>query len=201
VSLEIAKFVQDSNARMIVGDRAHLWSLPALCWQICRQYWKDRLSIDPERTRKRAETFFDQLRESLSLLLADKANEIYESMTPDQQGQLLQTIVQNGHDARALTGLVANGRYLSFLDNRSVANLVERYPGSFFDGKFWLDAYNALPSVDPASASQVRLLILSRYRNFLEDVLGFLEYRHKDSGYTVRADQTLKLLTRRIVPT
>ena len=201
VSIEVAKFVQDSNARMIAGERAHFWSLPALCWQISRQYWKERLSVDPERTRKRAETFFEQLKESLSHLLADKANEIYESMPPEQQGLLLQTIVQNGHDARVLPDLVRSGRYLAYLDNRSAANLVGRYPGNFFDGRFWSDAFNDLPAVDATSAAQIRALILSRYRNFLEDILGFLEFRHKDSGYTVRADQSLRLLTRRIVPT
>jgi hypothetical protein len=199
VTIETAKFVQDSNARMIAGDRAHLWSLPALCWQISRHYWKERLSVDPERTRKRAEAFLELLRESLPHLLADKADVIYESMPPDQQGQLLHAVVQNGYDARELPTLVSSGRYLAFLDNRSVANLVERYPGNFFDNKFWSDAFNELPAVDPTSASQVRALILSRYRNFLEDILGFLEFRHKDSGYTVRADQTLRLLTRRIV--
>jgi hypothetical protein len=199
VTLETAKFVQDSNARMIAGDRGHLWSLPALCWQIARHYWKERLSVDPERTRKRAEAFLEQLRESLPHLLADKADAIYESMPPDQQGQLLHAIVQNGYDAREMPGLVSTGRYLAFLDNRSVANLVERYAGNFFDGKFWADAFNELPAVDSASAAQVRALILSRYRNFLEDILGFLEFRHKDSGYTVRADQTLRLLQRRIV--
>lgn len=198
VTLETAKFIQDSNARMIAGDRAHLWSLPALSWQIARQYWKERLSVDPERTRKRAEMLLERLRESLPHLLADKANEIYESMPPDEQGQLLHAVVQNGYDARELAALVKNGRYLAFLDNRSVANLVERYPNNFFDGKFWSDAFDDLPAVDSASAGQVRALILSRYRNFLEDVLGFLEFRHKDSGYTVRADQTLRLLSRRI---
>jgi hypothetical protein len=199
VSLEIAKFLQDSNARMISGDRAHLWSLPALSWQIARQYWEERLSVDPDRTRKRAEAFFEQLRESIPNLLGGKALEIYDSMPPDQQGQLLHAIVQNGYDAREMSPMVNSGRYLCFLDNRAIANMVARYPECFFDGKFWSDAYVDLPAVDPASAKQIRQLILSRYRNFLEDILGFLEFRHKDSGYTVRADQTLRLLNRRIV--
>jgi len=199
VSVEVAKFLQDSNARLMSGERAHLWSIPVLCWQVSRQYWKDRLSVDPERTRKRAEMFLEKLRESLPQLLSDKSAEIYQAMPPDQQGQLLQTIVQNGYDARELSTFVKNGRFLSFLDNRSVADLVEQYPMHFFDGKFWSDAFEQLPISDTSSAAQVRGVILSRYRNFLEDVLGFLEFKHKDPGYTVRADQTLHLLTRRMV--
>jgi hypothetical protein len=199
VSVEVAKFLQDSNARLMTGDRAHLWSIPALTWQIYRQYWKDRLSVDPERTRKRAEALFERLREALPQLLAEDSVDIYKAMPPDQQGQLLQTIVQNGYDARELAGFVETGRYLAFIDNRSIVSLVERYPARFFDGKFWSDAFSELPTVDAASAAQVRGLILSRHRNFLEDILGFLEFKHKDPGYTVRADQTLHLLTRRMV--
>jgi len=198
VSIEVAKFIQDSNARFMVGERAHLWSMPALSWQISRQYWKDRLSVDPERTRKRAETFFESLRDTLPQLLSDKAADIYASMLPDQQGKLLHAIVQNGYDARELGGLVESGKFLGFLDNRAMVNLVEQYPAQFFDGNFWSDAFTDLPAVTPGSAAEVRSLILSRYRNFLEDILGFLEFKHKDPGYTVRADQTLRLLTRRI---
>jgi len=199
VSIEVAKFVQDSNARLMSGENVHLLSIPALCWQISRQYWKDRLSVDPDRTRKRAETFFERLRESLPHLLTENSAEIYEAMPPDQQGLLLQAIIQNGYDARELSKLVEGGTFLGFLDNRSVAELVEKYPSQFFDGKFWSDAFEQLPISDVTSIAQVRTLILSRYRNFLEDILGFLEFKHKDPGYTVRADQTLHLLTRRMV--
>ncbi|MDO8717135.1 MAG: ATP-binding protein [Dehalococcoidales bacterium] len=199
ISIEIAKYIQDTNARYMTGEQAHLWALPSLCWQISRKYWKERLSIDPDNTRKRAEEFFDRLREKLPDLVKEKSKEVFDSMTPAQQGELVHSIVQNGHDARELSNLVQNGAFLSFLDNRSVAMMIEQFPSSFFDGKLWDDAYDDLPIDDSKSVLQIRTLILSRYRNFLEDILSFLETKQKDIAYTVRADQTLHLLTRRLV--
>jgi len=116
-----------------------------------------------------------------------------------KQGKLLHAIVQNGYDGRELGGLVESGKFLGFLDNRFMVNLVEQYPVKFFDGNFWSDAFTELPAVTPGSAAEVRSLILSRYRNFLEDILWVPRIQDKDPGYTGFAPtRTLRLLTRRI---
>jgi hypothetical protein len=196
ISMEIAKYLQDANARYMSGEIAHLWSLPTMCWQIARAYWQARLSIDPEQTRDRVEEFFNHLRETMTDLLHDRGEEIYASMPPPQQGQLIQRLVQNGFDARELLELVKSCRFLEFIDNRFTADLIAKYPERFFDGNLWTEAYEDIPLIeDPEQVDQIRVFSLNRYRNFLEDLLNFLEFKQKDSGYTVRAEGSLKLLT------
>jgi histidine kinase/DNA gyrase B/HSP90-like ATPase len=200
VAMEVARYLQDANARFMVGETGHFWSIPVLSWMIARTYWKDRISVDPESTRKRAEDFFDHLREALPTLLAGRAQEIYGSMLPAQQAQLAQKIVLNGFDARELPTLIASGKFLAYLENRIIVGLVEKYPDRFFDNQFWSDSYQQVPIENDEAASQVRSIILGRYRNLLDDVLGFLESsKHMDLGYTIRLEHTLQLLTRRVV--
>jgi hypothetical protein len=200
VSIEVAKFLQDANGRFLTGDKAHLWSLPALGWRVTAGYWQDRLSIDPERTRKRAEDFFDRMRDVLPELMAGSASAFYKSLTPADQGSLVRTIIQNGFDASQLPDFIDSGKYLSFLTYNLTGVLVQQYPERFFDGNFWTDSFQKLPVDDPATVTQIQAVVLARYRNLLDDVVGFLQTRQSDSGYVVRVERTLHLLFRNIRP-
>jgi hypothetical protein len=97
-----------------------------------------------------------------------------------------------------LPALIESGKYLTFLPHNLVALLVEQYPEGFFDGKFWTDSYQDLPIEDPATVAQIQAVVLSRYRNLLDDVVGFLQTRQSDGGYVVRVERTLHLLFRNI---
>lgn len=198
ISMEAARLLQDANARFMSGDKAHLWSLPALSWRISSSYWRDRLSVNPDRTRKRAEEFFETLRENLPELMTGAAEEFYRSLTAPDQGSLVRTIVQNGVDASQLPDLIKSGKYLMFLEHRLIASVVERFPERFFDGAFWTDSYQKLPVEDEATANQIRGVVLARYRNLLDDVVGFLDTRQSDPGYVVRVERTLHLLFRNL---
>jgi Histidine kinase-, DNA gyrase B-, and HSP90-like ATPase len=198
VSAEIAKFLQDANGRFLTGDKAHLWSLSALGWRVTASFWRDRLSIDPERTRKRAEEFFDRLRDVLPDLMEGVSSEFYKSLPPLDQGALVRTIIQNGFDASQLPHLIDSGKYLGFLSHTLTGLVVERYPERFFDGNFWSDSFRKLPVDDPATVTQIQGVVLARYRNLLDDVVGFLETRQSDTGFVVRVERTLHLLFRNI---
>jgi len=200
ISMEAARLLQDANARFMGGERAHLWSLPALSWRISSIYWRDRLSVNPDRTRKRAEEFFEKIRENLPELMTGAAEEFYRLLTAPDQGSLVRTMVQNGIDASQLPDLIKCGKYLMFLDDRLVASVVEKFPERFFDGAFWMDSYNKLPVDDPVTVNQIRGVVLARYRNLLDDVVGFLDSRQSDPGYVVRVERTLHLLFRNLRP-
>jgi len=198
ISMEIAKVIQDANGRFLGGEKGYLWSLTALGWRVTSGFWQDRLSIDPERTRKRAEEFFDRLVEVLPELMDGVSSEFYKSLPPADQGGLVRTIIQNGFDASQLPAMITSGKYLSFLGPNLVGLIVERYPERFFDGRFWTDSYQKIPIEDPATVSQIQAVVLARYRNLLDDVVGFLDTRQSDSGYVVRVERTLHLLFRNI---
>lgn len=200
IGMEAARLLQDANARFMTGDKAHLWSLPALSWRISANYWRDRLSVNPDRTRKRAEEFFETLRDCLPELMNEVAEEFYKSLPPTDQGSLVRTIVQNGVDASQLPDLIRSGKYLTFLEHRLVAAVVEKFPERFFDGNFWTDSYQKLPVDDPATITHIQTVVLARYRNLLDDVVGFLDTRQSDPGYIVRVERTLHLLFRNLRP-
>lgn len=201
VSMEIGKYLQEANARHMTGDNAHLWSLPSLCWQISKTHWQESLSVDTDQTRTRAEDFFNRMRESLSRILHEERSEIYSEMTPARQSLLALTLVQNGYDLAQLQEFIETGRYFEFIDNRSITDFVKKYPSRFFDGSFWSNSYDKnMPSMEPDDLAQIQNLILGRYVNYLEDILGFLESQQnqRDVDVTVRANQTLQLLTRQL---
>jgi hypothetical protein len=200
ICMEAARVLQDANARFMAGDKAHLWSLSTLSWRILSSYWRDRLSINPDRARKRAEQFFEILRENLPELMDGVAEEFYRSLPAADQGALVRTIVQNGVDAGQLPELIKSGKYLRYLEYRLAASVVEKFPEKFFDGSFWTDSYLKLPVEDPATINQIQAVVLARYRNLLDDVVGFLETRQSDPGYLVRVERTLYLLYRNIRP-
>ena len=128
------------------------------------------------------------------------ADDFYRSLPAPDQGSLVRTIVQNGVDASQLPELIKSGKYLTFLEHRLVALVVEKFPERFFDGCFWTDSYQKLPVEDPATVGQIQAVVLARYRNLLDDVVGFLDTRQSDPGYVVRVERTLHLLFRNMRP-
>lgn len=195
IALELAKWIQDQNNRFISGDSQHLWSLSSLCWEILRSQWGDKLMVDPAETRNIIENFFRQVKDELPILLADVVEDIDNNMLQEEKHELALTLVNNGFDPGNITSVIKDGTFLRYLPNRLVVKVFGQFPEKFFDGKFWVDSFDSIDSVFPESTkSEIRSHIKNKYRNFLEDILGYLQFQKPDQGYTKRVNQTLELL-------
>lgn len=201
ISVELAKWLQDQNSRFMSGDGMHLWSISSLYWEIIRSsHWSTNLAIDANETRNRIETFFNRMKEELPHLLASEAEDIENNMLPEEKHDLHLSLVSNGFDPSQIADVIRQGKFLGYLTNRMIVKLFVQYPENFFDGGFWSDTYSSIDSsFGQSTVLEIRNHIKGKYRNFLEDILGYYENRNPDEGYTKRVNQTLELLSKKLV--
>lgn len=201
ISVELAKWLQDQNSRFMSGDAAHIWSVSSLYWEIIRgSHWNINLSIDANETRNRIEMFFNRMKEEIPYLLASEAEDIANDLLHEEKHELHLTLVSNGFDPSQIADVIRDGRFLGYLTNRRLVKLFVQYPEKFFDGGFWSDTYSSIDdSFDITTVSEIKNHIKGKYRNFLEDILGYYENRNPDEGYTKRVNQTIQLLSKKLV--
>ncbi|MGO4541288.1 ATP-binding protein [Paenibacillus sp. 2TAB19] len=202
IAVELAKWIQDQNSRHMSGDSMHLWSISSLYWEIIRAaHWGAGLAIDANETRNRIEAFFKRIKEELPYLLESESEDIQNNMLPEEKHELALTLVSNGFDPSQITKVIEEGKFLGYLSNRLIVKLIVQYAEKFFDGKFWTDSYLNidLNVFAQSTVTEIRNHIKNKYRNFLEDILGYYENRNPDEGYTKRVNQTLELLSKKLI--
>lgn len=184
------------------GDGVHLWSISSLYWEVFRgSVWNATLAIDANETRNKIEAFFNRMKEEVTLLLHSEAEDIENNMLPEEKHDLHISLVSNGFDPSQISEVIREGNFLGYLSNRMLVKLFVQYPDKFFDGKFWSDSFEHMDSAifGQSTVSEIRNHIKGKYRNFLEDILGYYENRSPDEGYTKRVNQTLELLYRKLI--
>ncbi|MCL0029012.1 ATP-binding protein [Dehalococcoidia bacterium] len=196
IAMELARFVQNMNQQLMAGENSVHLSLPVLSWKILEEYFKASLLINPETTRNNCEALFLAIKQELPDILKDVSEIISENLSPSRVGNLVATMVLQGHAASKWVEFNQTGQFLIFVDNRFLVELFNDYPEQFFDSKFWSDAYNNLPEMDAENEKRIKNIIQSRYRNYLEDLLAYLESVDIDLNITRRVNNSLSLLER-----
>jgi hypothetical protein len=87
---------------------------------------------------------------------------------------------------------------LHFIDESAIADLFRRYASSFFDGRFWKDAWDGLGDLPSHVVEDIQNRTRSLCLNCLEDLVGYLRHLQPNSIVMQRARASLILLQQKI---
>ncbi|MFZ5768777.1 MAG: ATP-binding protein [Bacillota bacterium] len=194
IAAEVALYLYDFNRRLCTHQYQGLHALSTLQWQVVASRWADVLEDSPERLREDIQTFFDSVRERLPSLLGDKASDMFDDLSDEQKEQLVANMLGQRLDISELGEMKRTGKFLYYIDEQAVVDIIRRSPEAFFDGKFWKTAYTEIHDLPETVLQQTRKRIVATYLNCLEDVAGFLRYRSPEATITQRARMSLEYL-------
>ncbi|MBL7074670.1 ATP-binding protein [candidate division KSB1 bacterium] len=198
ISIEVAKWIWQSYQGRITDESRQLWSHSNLYYLIHSEVWRKRVELDSEEVSREVKEFFRQMGDALPSLFGRTSQSIYENMDDKEQSCVIDQLHKNNllHRKDELT---KSGEYLRYLPDNMIVTLFRNYPDKFFDGKYWEELYEKLDVPDPQTLQKIKKEIVGKYQRCLEDMLAFSEYRNPDINYIRKINQTLRMVTDRLV--
>lgn len=199
IAAEIALYIYTLNGRLNSPQYFGHHSLSVIAWSILNERWANTLEDDPEKLRNDVQTFFTSLRDRLPDLLGDAAGDFYDDLEEDHKKVVVDSMLAQGIDIAQLGKMKTTGRYIRFLEPRTLVKIFSRGPEFFFDKRFWDDTYASVIDLPENIIEQAQQRLRSIYLDCLVDVTRFLEYKDPDPLVLQRARASLSFLQQRIV--
>lgn len=198
---EIGQLLYDLNRALLQRPAARSGhSVSNLAWSIMSKYWAEQLEDSSERVRADIDGFFSETRAELPRLTAAIAEDVFSSLTEEDQRALTNNMLAEGQDLLKLREWSRNGEFLRFVDPITIVKVFRSHPEVFFDGGIWTLAYSSMPGgLQDAVIQHIQREIKAQYLNCLEDCAAYLKYTKPDSLVTQRARVSLNFLGQRTV--
>jgi len=136
ISMEIAKWAGEINARHINDKNRPFWSISSLYWATHSSLWKERVELSNQETFNKIDDFFSDLKEELPHLLRNEGEEIYEDLDRQGQSLIMQNMINNNVDISNISKMKEDGEYLEYLPENLIVDIFKRYPEKFLDGNY-----------------------------------------------------------------
>lgn len=199
VAAEVAQYEWDLHRSLLRPETRGAHTISNLISGVLNKYWADTLGDGPERVRNDVEEFFKDIREDLPRLAGEFSRDIFQSLTVDSQRKLVNNLLAAGRDVSLLGEWSFSGEFLRHVDAPTVVQVFKQYPGVFFDGGIWRQAYSSMPAgMSHDVVQHVQAEVFAQYANCLEDCASYLRYSTPDSLVTQRARLSLQFLTMRL---
>jgi hypothetical protein len=198
IASEVALVLYDSHRSLSGQQYQGLHTLSTLAWLILQSRWRSTLEDGADRVRSDINTFFDNLRERLPVILKGRFEDIYEDFAPAQQKLMVDNMLSHGADLMKLPQMRSSGQYLNYIDENSITELFRRNASAFFDGTFWNDPWRNIGDLPGLIIEDVQNRTKSAYLNCLEDLVCYLKHRQPDPIFVQRARTSLILLQQKL---
>ena len=162
-----------------------------------KQYCVDT-RLDPQEIIAFATTVLDEIARAIpNLLSPGQGTDLYAELTDAEKNAVAQRMANRNVANHNET--IADGRFWSYADSRSLRALFTRHPELFLDGKYWEDAFGTLDYGAPQVTDDARDAVLSRYDAYLGDAVWLANQTPADLDGTsrdtvIRATCSLRLL-------
>ena len=198
IAAEVALVVYDSNRRLSGQQYEGIHTLSTLSWQILQNRWRSVLEDTADKLRTDIISFFVGLREKLPSILEGQLEDVYDDLDEVQQKQMVENMLAGGADLMKLSEMKKSGQYLQFIDESAITAVFKNHSASFFDGRFWNEAWAKIGDLPGLIIEDVHSRNRSVYLNCLEDLVVSLRNRHLDPINMQRARASLLLLQQKI---
>lgn len=198
IAMEVALFLYDSNRRLTGPQYRYQHSLPNLTWALLEARWGNILDDSPDKIKSDIQQFFDEIRLRLPEVLNGLSEDIFNDLTEDQVKNLAHNLLTRGEDIGNLAIMKLNGKYLVYVEEALLIELVKQMPARFFDGNVWADSFSNidLPTV---ALQEAQRRIKASYISCLEDIASFLQYNSADPLISKRSRMALQFLRQKVV--
>jgi len=197
IASEVASYIHVANGRLSGSAHRASHTLSNIQWSILDKYWSDALSDNAERVREDVQAFFTETRQRIAIILADKAEDVFDEITEEDKKQLIENMIDNDEDISAMSEHKKSGRYLNFIGSSTVVNLFKKYTYDFFDGAVWSQHYSTIPDISEEVMESVREQTRRIYINCLEDCHAYLGMQKPDPVLVRRTRSSLQYLLRK----
>lgn len=167
--------------------------------------------ISPERTidrnelSERARSYFNLLREKGLVLLTHREREILDCIH-ESSGEVEETIAElisapeilQKFQARDLGALAV----VSFIPNRTLLRLIEKFPEEWMDGRFFKTPYSAIKIPDENANKRLQEFSKERIISYLKDALWLIESSQRGNSSKdelARCSHSLNFLSNELV--
>lgn len=198
IAAEVALVIYDFNRRLSGQQHEGIHTLSTLSWQVLQKYWRSALEDSAEKLRADILSFFVGLRERLPEILEKRAEDVYDDLDEAQQKQMVDNMLTAGVNLMKLPEMKKSGEYLRFIDENAITAVFRNNSSTFFDGRFWDEAWTAISNLPGLIVEDVQNRTRSVYLNCLEDLVGSLRNRNPDMIVMQRARASLSLLQQKI---
>jgi len=199
IALEMARWIQDSNASKINPQNRHFWSLSNIYFLIHTHIWKSHIILDSQETKRDIDTFFSSVMEALPRILTDESEEIFNEFDDRDKALVIQELIRNGVQTSLIDEFKKTGKYFAFLPSKFIPKIIEKYPENFFDGGFWNVPFSTIALPDETIQKEVKEEILQKYLSCINDLISFRNYRTPDTLYTQKINQTLHIMNEDLI--
>jgi hypothetical protein len=198
IAAEVALYIYTQNGRLTTQQYFGQHGLSSIEWTILNNRWANELEDSAERVQADVQAFFSAMKDRLPDLLGEKAGDFFDDLDDSHKKTVVENMLAQGIDIAQLGKMKASGRYVRFLDARTIVDIFRQAPEYFFDGKFWEDTYNSIIDLPPNVIEQAQQRLRTIYLDCLEDIARFIGYNDPDLILTQRARASLGFLQQRI---
>ena len=173
VAIECASILF-AEAMSLRGRAEH--TISNLHYKIVEKYWGDALSDESTSVREDILSLLDDIREKMSGVLQDLAEDIYRDMSRTEIDAMLSSMREVGADITQLTPERTAGAFMRHIPPEAVVSAFKQHTGYFFGGNIWGAPWE-IPGVPQENAESMQQEVKGIYLNCMEDCVAFLRYR------------------------
>jgi hypothetical protein len=195
IAMELAAYVvAEKNSQISNSDRPY-WSVSNLYFSIHDKVWQNRTRLEHAQLVNDINTFFSEILEKSPYILGDVKNEVLDELNEADKQHILAKAFADGKD---IGSIMDTDKFLMYLPPETLPRILRSFPESFFDNRFWGDAYSTIDAqLSEENKKNFRDSVILSYTSSMEDVITYrkLERPPLNAQITQRAANSLALLT------
>lgn len=163
-----------------------------------RRSYSSGTRLDPTEIIASASTTISDFARAIPSLLPDEGGQnIYDSLKVHDREQIAKKMAARG--VTEIGNLIAQGRFVEYMDHHILRDVFSRNPSLFFDGNYWSDPFGGLDLGAQSVNDSARARLVARYDAYLEDAIWLADQSSNDldranRDAVVRATCALRLL-------
>jgi len=197
VAGEVAQYIFETHRQLAGGQYSGQFSVSSIEWQVLISRWAEVLEDSSEKVKKDISSFLGHIKERLPEIFGSDAADYYTEMSDTQKKSMFENLLSDGIGIDKLQHIVEVGDFLTHVDDRTIADLLKKFPEKFFDGHIWDVPY--IKDIPEIFAETAQERAISVYTNMLEDIINFSEQSRPSIALTHRSRLSLDYLQEKAV--